>query len=124
MIVVSLVLNIVVLVPVTVSILRAAGWVESAFGARTPARDILLSVYIAILAVSCALLAAMLSLPDSLWVVAAAGALLIVQVVYKLLTPISVRRGVRNPVVASNLAIAAVHVLTLAATLPTILAGR
>ena len=101
----SLLLNIAVLIPVCLGLLRNAAWVAHAFGAATAARGILLSVYGAILVVSTALLfrqEAMLVAP-----------LLLVQVVYKLTTPFTVG-SLRNPVVISNIVIAAVHLATLA----------
>lgn len=104
MITLSLLLNIAVLVPVTYSLLTGAGWVEAAYGPASPARGILLSIYLAILLGS----AALLFKP----VPAMVAALLAVQVIYKLTTPFTVGT-VANPVVASNLAIAAVHTLTL-----------
>ncbi len=45
-------------------------------------------------------------------------ALLGVQVIYKVVTAITVRRSLRNPVVLSNLGIAAVHTVTLATIVP------
>lgn len=101
----SLVVNIAVLLPVCASLGFEAPWVRSAFGPRHPGRQILLAIYSAILGVSASLLA----WPN----VEATRGLLLVQVVYKLLTPMSVGT-VRNPVVASNLAIAVLHAVTLA----------
>ena len=105
MITLSLLLNIAVLVPVTGSIMGHAGWVEAAFGPASPARGILLSVYLAILLCSGALL--LKPVP------AMVAALLLVQVIYKLTTPFTVG-SFTNPVVLSNLAIAAFHSGTLA----------
>ncbi|WP_066528827.1 hypothetical protein [Erythrobacter sp. CCH5-A1] len=104
MITLSLLLNIAVLVPVTGSIMANAGWVAGAYGPPSPARGILLAVYLAILAGSAALL----------WkpVPAMVAALLLVQIAYKLMTPFTVGT-LANPVVLSNLAIAACHALTL-----------
>jgi hypothetical protein len=101
----SLLLNFAVLVPVIGSIIANAGWVEAAYGPPSPARGIVLAFYLAILAGSAALL----------WkpVPAMVAALLLVQIAYKLLTPITVGT-LANPVVASNLAIAAVHAVTVA----------
>lgn len=103
MIAVSLALNIAVLIPVCLGILRDAAWANAAYGPPSPARGILLSIYLAILAVSALLLARPLS--------QAVAALLLVQIVYKVTTPFTVGT-LRNPVVVSNLAIAAVHVVT------------
>lgn len=103
MITLSLLLNIAVLVPVTGSIIGNAGWVEAAYGAPSPARGIVLAVYLAILAGSAALL----------WkpIPAMVAALLLVQIAYKLMTPFTVGT-LANPVVLSNLAIAAFHAVT------------
>lgn len=57
MIIVSLAVNIVVLMGVTAGFVQGAAWVDRAYGERTPARDILLAVYIAILLASVVLLA-------------------------------------------------------------------
>lgn len=100
----SLLLNIAVLIPVCLGLLLDAAWVVHAYGTATAARGILLSVYGAILIVSTVLLLrqeAMLVAP-----------LLLVQVVYKLTTPLTVG-SLQNPVVISNIVIAAVHLATL-----------
>lgn len=97
----SLAINIVVLLPICTGILRDSSWVEDAWGVRTPARSILFSIYLAILATSIVLL----FLPDPKFV----AALLLVQVIYKMTTPFTVANW-RNPVVVSNLLIAALHI--------------
>ena len=104
MITLSLALNILVLVPVTYGLATSATWAQEAYGAASPARGILLAVYLAILAGSAALL--LKPIP------AAVAALLAIQIVYKLLTPMTVGT-LGNPVVVSNLAIAAFHAVTL-----------
>lgn len=104
MILLSLLINVAVLIPVSAGLLFDASWASAAYGDRSPARDILLSIYAAILAVSAWLLIernAVLVAP-----------LLLVQVVYKLTTPLTVG-SVTNPVVISNVAIAAIHLATL-----------
>jgi hypothetical protein len=106
MIILSLVVNIAVLVPVCTGLLVDATWTRACYGPGSPARQILLSVYMAIGLVSCLLLV----VPSP----AAVAALLLVQVIYKLTTPLTVGT-LRNPVVASNLAIAACHAATLVA---------
>jgi hypothetical protein len=106
MIIASLLLNVAVLVPVCFSLLTRAEWTLAAYGEATPARGILLSVYLAILLGSAALL--LKPVP------AMVAALLMVQVAYKLTTPFTVGT-LNNPVVLSNLAIAAFHCLTLVA---------
>lgn len=104
MLTLSLALNVTVLVPVCASLLLRANWTDTAYGPATPARGILLSIYVAIGLVSAMLLAR----PDA----GMAAALLTVQVIYKLSTPFTVGT-LRNPVVISNIGIAAVHVVTL-----------
>jgi hypothetical protein len=104
MILLSLLINVAVLVPVSAGLLVDASWVAAAYGDPSPARGILLSIYAAILLVSAWLLIernAMLVAP-----------LLLVQVIYKLTTPITVGSLI-NPVVISNLVVAAVHLVTL-----------
>jgi hypothetical protein len=104
MITLSLLLNIAVLVPVCGGLLTNAKWAVDVYGVATPARGILLSIYLAIGSISLLLL--VLRDPKPV------AALLLVQVVYKLLTPFTVGT-IANPVVVSNLCIAAFHVLTL-----------
>lgn len=106
LIVASLGINIAVLVPVCFSLLAKWDWTLAAYGADSPARGILLSIYLAILVAS----AGLLFKPVPTMV----AALLMLQVLYKLTTPITVGT-LSNPVVISNLAIAAFHCLTLAA---------
>jgi hypothetical protein len=104
MILTSLLINVGVLIPVCVGLLFDALWVAEAYGPVSPARGILLSVYGAILVISLGLLfkrEPMLVAP-----------LLLLQVFYKLTTPFTVGSFV-NPVVISNIAIAAVHITTL-----------
>ena len=104
MITLSLFLNIAVLVPVCAGLVMNARWAVECYGAATQARGVLLSVYLALLKASVLLLLAC----DPKLVVA----LLSVQVAYKLTTPFTVGTLV-NPVVVSNLGIAAFHVITL-----------
>jgi len=96
--------NILVLTPVCLSLLLNAPWVPNGWGEFSPARGILLSIYIAILVVSLGLL----------WrqEPVAVAALLLVQVIYKITTPLTVG-SLENPVVLSNLLVAVVHVSTL-----------
>lgn len=103
MLTLSLWLNIAVLVPVTLSILARAPWADAAYGPASPARGILLAIYLAILALSVLILVTGLDRH--------APAMLALQVIYKLLTAPLV--GLRNPVVLSNLGIAAFHGATL-----------
>lgn len=104
MILLSLLINVAVLVPVSAGLLFDASWATEAYGDASPARGILLSIYAAILAVS-----AWLLIKRKATLVAP---LLLVQVVYKATTPLTVG-SFTNPVVISNLAIAAVHLVTL-----------
>jgi hypothetical protein len=104
MIALSLALNIAVLVPVCAGIISNAKWARDCYGEHTPARGILLSIYIAIALVSLLLL--VVNEPKLV------AALLLVQVVYKVATPFTVGK-ITNPVVVSNLGIAAFHTITL-----------
>jgi hypothetical protein len=104
LIIASLALNIAVLVPVCYGLLTNASGSISAFGPATPARGILLSVYLAILICS----AGLLFRP----VPAMVALLLLVQIVYKVTTPFTVG-SFTHPVVMSNLGIAAFHCITL-----------
>ncbi len=105
MIVLSLLINVAVLVPVCAGLLVNAAWTTSAYGEATPARAILLSVYMAI--GLCSVLLLIRREPK------AVAALLLVQVLYKVTTPLTVGT-VNNPVVESNLIVAAFHAATLA----------
>jgi hypothetical protein len=100
----SLLLNIVVLTPICFGLITDASWIGEAYGPLTTARGILLSVYLSIGLVSVLLLLA----PEP----RAVGSLLLVQVVYKLTTPVTVGT-LFNPVVVSNLGIAAFHTVTI-----------
>jgi len=96
----SLALNILVLIPVCSGLLFKANWVLDSFGIETPARGILLSIYLTILIFSAVLLFKF----DAKMVIA----LLSVQIIYKLLSPIMVGT-LTNPVIISNLFIALFH---------------
>ncbi len=100
----SLLTNVLVLIPVCLGLLFDAAWVVNGYGEPSPARGILLSIYGAILLVSLGLL----------WktVPIAVASLLLVQVLYKITTPLTVG-ALDNPVVISNLVIAALHGITL-----------
>lgn len=101
---VSLGLNIAVLVPVcAVLILNVTPFVD-VWGLTTPARGILLSMYLSILIMSIGLW--MLRNPMLV------APLLAMQICYKVTTPITVGT-ITNPVVISNLVIAIVHAVTL-----------
>jgi len=102
----SLILNIAVLIPVCTGIALNLGWVVKSYGGPTQARGILLSIYLAIGLASLGLL----FYPDPKMI----AALLMVQVIYKVLTPLTVGT-IKNPVVISNIMIAAFHSITLVA---------
>ncbi len=104
MIVISLVLNIAVLIPVCYGLISDAEWARESYGNATAARGILLSVYISIALISLGLLVRI----EPKFV----AALLLVQIIYKVITPFAVGT-VSNPVVVSNLLIAMVHSVTL-----------
>jgi len=104
MIYLSLTLNLVVLIPVCGGLLVKAAKTDGAYGEPSAARQILLSVYLSIALMSGLLLIR----PDPRMV----ATLLLVQVVYKLLTPLLVGTW-QNPVVLSNIGISVVHVVTL-----------
>ncbi|MEM1261281.1 MAG: hypothetical protein AAGH76_02665 [Pseudomonadota bacterium] len=112
LIIVSLLANVIVLVPVCYGLLVDASWTASAYGPPTDARQILLSVYLAIGLVS----AVLLVLRDPRLV----AALLAVQVAYKLSTPLTVG-SIFHPVVMTNLAVAMLHMVTLVAIWRTLL---
>jgi hypothetical protein len=100
----SLALNIFVLVPVCLGLLTKADWVLPAYGPESAARGIMLSMYLAILLCS----AGLLFKPLPMMV----AALLLVQIIYKFTTPLTVGTFA-HPVVISNIAIAAFHSITL-----------
>ncbi len=96
----SLALNILVLIPVCSGLLLKANWTRDSYGIETPAQGILLSIYLTILIFSAVLLFKF----DAKMVIA----LLSVQIIYKLLSPIMVGT-LTNPVIISNLFIALFH---------------
>ena len=97
---ISLILNILVLIPVCLGLLLKANWAEESYGIETPARGILLSIYLAILIISAVLLFKF----DPRMVMA----LLSVQIVYKFLSPVMVG-SITNPVIICNIFIAVFH---------------
>jgi hypothetical protein len=97
---ISLLLNILVLIPVCSGLLLKANWAVDSYGIETPARGILLSIYVAILIFSAMLLFNF----DPKMVLA----LLSVQIIYKLVSPIMVGT-LTNPVIISNIFIALFH---------------
>ncbi|MBX7100038.1 MAG: hypothetical protein K1X89_20155 [Myxococcaceae bacterium] len=108
LLVASLAVNIGVLLPVVAGLLLDAAWAKEAFGPRAPGRQILLAIYLSILTLSSVLF---------VWRDAkVAAGLLLAQCLYKVLTPLTVGT-LRHPVVLSNLAIAALHAVTLSTLL-------
>jgi hypothetical protein len=108
---ISLSINILVLVPILVLMAIKSPVVDHAWGGFTEARGILMSIYFAILALSAFLI--FKPVPSFVF------ALLLVQVIYKVTTPFTVR-SFSNPVVVSNLFIAAFHIFTLFSVFPAI----
>ncbi len=104
MILISLIFNVLVLIPVCIGLIGDVPRVSSVYGGYTPARGILLSVYGAILFVSIALLFKPLPM--------LVAPLLLVQILYKVTTPFTVG-SFTNPVVISNLLVAMLHLITL-----------
>lgn len=110
MIYLSYTANVVVLCAVCAALLRNDPAMEAAFGPASPARGILTCVYLAILITSLyALVRAGFGAPH----VALSIALVLfpLQILYKTATAFVV--GIDNPVVVTNLAIAALHAVTL-----------
>ena len=103
MVTTSLILNILVLIPVCLTLLFNVEKMQDVAGVFTPARGILLAIYVSILLASSFLLFFM----D----VKLAFALFSIQIVYKVLTPFTVK-SIKNPIVISNLVIAAFHLVT------------
>ena len=104
LITISLLVNVVVLIPVCFGLITDAAWAQAVYGPLSAGRSILLSVYLAIGFVS----AVLLFIRDPRFV----AALLVVQVAYKVTTPLTVG-AISNPAVISNLLIATLHTLTL-----------
>ena len=103
MLTISLLLNILVLIPICYLMLTNNFRIVETLGEFNPARGILLAIYITILAASTYLLI----YPDTKFAIA----LLLVQIVYKLLTPFTVKT-LKHPFVISNELIAVVHIWT------------
>ena len=103
MITASLILNIIVLIPVCFSLITDLNGMQKVAGIFTPGRGILLAIYLTILAASIFLL---FSMDTKL-----AFGLFMMQIVYKILSPFTVK-SIKNPIVISNLLIAAFHLVT------------
>ena len=106
LITISLIANISILIPVCGGLAIESDRMLGVFGESTPARGILLSIYFSILLSSVLLL--IHRSPKQVAV------LLLVQVLYKISTPITVGKFY-NPVVISNLIVATLHICTLLA---------
>lgn len=104
MITASLILNIVVLIPVCYFMLTNNFRMVKTMGEFTPSRGILLAIYTTILLASIILL---FFLDAKL-----AFALFFMQIVYKLLSPFTVKT-IKHPFVISNIFIAVFHLLTI-----------
>ena len=104
MVTASLLLNIIVLIPVCIALLVNYKHMEFAAGIFTPARGILLAIYLTILIASTALL----FFTD----LKLAFGLFVMQIIYKVLSPFTVKT-IKNPIVISNLLIAAFHLVTI-----------
>jgi hypothetical protein len=109
MLVLSLVVNVLALVPLLIVLWLDRPRLARVYGADSPARRILACVYGAIMAASMGLLVGLWA--GAVDVVPMAKSLLVLQVIYKLATAPVV--GLGNPVVIANLAIAALHGVTL-----------
>ena len=103
MITASLILNILVLIPVCFALIMNFEKMQQTAGAFTPARGILLAIYLTILIASIFLL----FYTD----VKLALALFSVQIIYKFISPFTVK-SIKNPIVISNLLIALFHLIT------------
>lgn len=104
LITISLIANISILIPVCGGLAIESEGMLGVFGESTAARGILLSIYFSILLSSVFLL--IHKSPKQVAV------LLLVQVLYKITTPITVGT-LQHPVVISNLLVAALHICTL-----------
>jgi hypothetical protein len=105
MIWVSFLVNIAVLVPVLVGLVRGTKGMDGAFGPDTPSRRILACVYATILLASLAALV----FPDKAAEIA--HTLFPLQILYKILTLPAL--GLRHPVARANAAIAVLHTVTM-----------
>jgi len=103
MLTLSLTLNILVLIPICYLMLTNNYRIVQTLGEFNPARGILLAMYATILLGSIYLLIS----PNNQFAIA----LLLMQIVYKFLTPLTVKT-LKHPFVISNILIAAVHIWT------------
>lgn len=103
MLTLSLTLNILVLIPICYLMLTNNYRIVLTLGEFNPARGILLAMYVTILLGSIYLLIS----PNNQFAIA----LLLMQIVYKFLTPLTVKT-LKHPFVISNILIALVHIVT------------
>ncbi len=104
MLIAALIVNLVVLVPVTVLLLVGGRFAVSWWGQVTPSRSILLAVYLSFISASVLFL---------FWPLEPAIiTLLALQITYKILSAFTVR-VMSNPVVIANLLVAAFHTAAL-----------
>ena len=103
MLTISLLLNVLVLAPICYLMLTNNLRMVETLGEFNPARGILLAIYMTILIASIGLLI----FPDTKFSIA----LLLMQIVYKLLTPFTVKT-LKHPFVISNMLVAIVHIVT------------
>lgn len=104
MITASIILNIIVLIPVCFTLIMNFDEMQKTAGIFTPARGVLLAIYLTILLVSAFLLFFM----DLKLVFA----LFLMQIVYKLISPFTVKT-IKNPIVICNFLIAGFHLVTI-----------
>ena len=103
MLTISLLLNVLVLAPICYLMLTNNVRMVETLGEFNPARGILVAIYMTILIASIGLLI----FPDTKFSIA----LLLMQIVYKLLTPFTVKT-LKHPFVISNMLVAIVHIVT------------
>ena len=103
MLTLSLLLNILILIPICYLMLTNNVRMVETLGEFNPARGILVAIYMTILIASIGLLI----FPDTKFAIA----LLLMQIVYKLLTPFTVKT-LKHPFVISNMLVAIVHIVT------------
>ena len=103
MLTLTLLLNILILIPICYLMLTNNVRMVETLGEFNPARGILLAIYMTILIASIGLLI----FTDTKFSIA----LLLMQIVYKLLTPVTVKT-LKHPFVISNVLIAIVHIVT------------
>ncbi|WP_420860920.1 hypothetical protein [Algirhabdus cladophorae] len=112
LILVSLLVNVLVAGALPFALLNGTS-MDPAYGADSPARRILACLYGAIAAASIIALLSVVILDKKDWLLGITAILLPFQCLYKLATWPAV--GLHNPVVKANLAIAALHLVTLGA---------